>query len=473
MSIPVVAALLIPTIYGLVLVALILRNDRTTGLFERLCMSFPLGMSFVTMQMFVLGLFRVPLTLMPITALLATEAVGLSLLLRKKDIPLAPRPKFPLYAELTGRGTGRKVILSVLVLWVLLKVGSIFFETSLRPIYAWDTWANWSVGAKLFYYSKSLYLDVPAGDYFGRGAVSRFLSYPVHNPLMQVWISLWAGGFDEVLVKFTSPMYLACAAGFLAAAIGREAGRIAALALVAIFLGSPLLSYHAVEGYSDFPLSVYLMLALASFSRALRGERDYWLLTGLFSAQALFTKDEAFFIIAPLAVSAMWHIMRTVTARRDRRKTILLLGLPLLFVAPWYVFKFTHGFGFGADSAKLEFTFHPEILVQAFMNVLSLDNFAVVPVLFPALLVAAGKPDRTFLHLLAPLACYILFFHLLYAFTPYYYHYFSNGTVFYRNILTYYASLIFLTAFLVRRIRDRMRLDPQPQPVGKRQRRSA
>jgi len=41
-------------------VALILRNDRTTGLFERLCMSFPLGMSFVTMQMFVLGLFRVP-----------------------------------------------------------------------------------------------------------------------------------------------------------------------------------------------------------------------------------------------------------------------------------------------------------------------------------------------------------------------------------------------------------------------------
>jgi len=75
---------------------------------------------------------------MPITALLATEAVGLSLLLRKKDIPLAPRRSSLCNAELAGRGTGRKVILSVLVLWVLLKVGSIFFETSLRPIYAWD-----------------------------------------------------------------------------------------------------------------------------------------------------------------------------------------------------------------------------------------------------------------------------------------------------------------------------------------------
>lgn len=470
MTASVIISLLIPTVFGLVLLAFILRNDRTTGLLERLCISFPLGMSFVTMQLFVLGFFRVPLTLAPITALLAAEAVGLSLLLWKKHIPLAPRPAFPLYTELTGRGTGtgKKIILSLLLLWVLLKVGSVFLETSLRPIYAWDSWANWSVGAKLFYYSKSLYLDVPAADFFGRGAVSRFLSYPVHNPLMQVWISLWAGGFDEVQVKFTTPMYLACAAGFLAVAIGRETGRLAAFALVAVFLGSPLLSYHATEVYSDFPLSVYLMLAVASFSRTLRGERNHWPLMGLLSAQALFIKDEAFFFIAPLMVSAAWYVMRTVADRRERLRTVLLLGLPLLFIAPWYLFKFSHGFWFGADNAKLEFTFHPEIIVTAVKNVLSLDNFNTVPVLFPFLLIAAGKPDRAFLHLLAPLVCYVLFFHLLYVFTAYYYHYFSHGTVFFRNILTFYASLVLLTAFLIRRIRERLAPAAQPQPIGKR-----
>ena len=175
----------------------------------------------------------------------------------------------------------------MLSLWATLKIGSIFLETYLRPIYAWDAWANWSARAKMFFYSNSLLLD--SSDYFlGKNTVLSIISYPLHNPLSQVWISLWVGYFDEVYVKFWSPLYLLCMTICLYTFINKELNRLYASLLILIFLGSPLLAYHGIEIYSDLTLSAYLFFILICFFNVLRDKYAYLPIIGLLSAQSIF-----------------------------------------------------------------------------------------------------------------------------------------------------------------------------------------
>lgn len=457
-------------VLGFLVLAFLLKNDRETGLLERLCLAYPLGMGLLTLQMFLLGLMRIPLTLGYILTPLVIEIAALSWRIRSRSIPFFSAGKPGIIKELADQGLPliQRAATGLLAAWVAAKLGSVFIETSLRPIWAWDTWANWSVGAKLFFHARSLLLDAPAGDFFGVGAVSRFGSYPLHNPLMQVWLSLWAGSFDEVFVKFTSPLYLTSLSVYLYLFMSRDIGRLASLAMVLILLGSPLLSYHAIELYSDLPLAVLLVFALAAFVRALRGRDCYWPLTGLFATLALWTKEEPLFFVLPLLLSASVHLWREGRERPGRGGRLASFLVPFALIVPWFAFKFSHTFGLGAEGVNRGFTFHPEVYLSVAANLLSLDSFNVLFVFFPLLLIAAGRPDGTFLHLVFPVVGFLAFFTLLYALTVYYFEFFNNGTVFYRNMLTIYPSVCLLDALLVKRIIERSTAaSPSPAATGR------
>jgi len=447
-------ALFLPTLLGFLALAVVLRNEHDTGLVERLCFSYPLGTGLLTIQMFVLGLLRVPLTLVNTSLPIVAEIVLLSVLIVIQKITIMPKPSFGFRDEFLSTNIPRikKVALLLFILWAGAKLFSVFVETGLRPIFAWDAWANWSVGAKLFYAAKSLLLDSPPQDFFASGAVLRITAYPLHNPMMQMWISLWNGGFDEVLVKFWNPVYLLCLAGCLYIMAKKELNALTAMMMLVVFLGSQLMSYHAIEAYSDLALSTYLLLAAISFLYAMRGREAFWILTGVFSAEALFTKDEALFFIAPLCISAVIYIWKDSIDRRRKQYEIIKLAAPLLLAAPWYFFKFSHALGLGANHIKLEFTFHPEIILPALQQLYSLENFNVIIVFFPLLLLLGGKPSQEFLHIVLVVASYVVFFVALYMFTTFYYEHFSRGTVFFRNILTYYPVIVLLTILLLKRI---------------------
>lgn len=464
-----VIAILLPTLLGFLILALLFRHDKDAGLLLRICMSYPLGTGLLTFQMFILGLCRVPLTLLYISIPLMIEIVLLAFWLLRSRVPLAPPPDFGLYREFTSSQTNlaKKVAISFLLMWATTKILSIFIETGLRPIYAWDAWANWTAGAKLFYATHSLMLDVPAQDFFTRGAVLRITAYPLHNPLMQMWHGLWNGGFDEVLVKFWTPPYLLVLGMSFYLYASKEIGRISSLTMLVLFLSSPLMSYHAIEVYSDLPLAAYFFLAFISLLQALRGRAQYWFLAGLFCAEALFTKDEALFFVGPLLLSAGMYIWFNVQEWPRRRTALLTLILPFLMIIPWYVFKFSHALGLGADHIKLEFTYHPEILITALQSILSLENFNVIFLFLPILLVLAGRPSKEFWYACLPVVSYAVFFLALYAFTTFYYDHFSKGTVFYRNLLTYYPLATFLVVLLIKQIQSSL-VPPATVPVRKR-----
>lgn len=448
--IAIVPAILLPALLGYGVIALLLRNDEASGLLERLSLGFPLGASLLTFQMFFLGLLRVPYSVSTLSLLIIAETAVLAVGMRQAGISLLPRPTFGLVKEIGSSKTGAlaRAAMAILVLWIVLKLGSVIAETLLRPIYAWDAWVNWSATAKLFLGAKGLMLEVPAADFFGRGAVSRIISYPLHNPLMQVWTGLWTGSFDDVLAKAWTPVYLLSAAGLLYSFAWREVGRLTSLVLTVLFLSSPLLSYHAIEVYSDFPLGVHFLFALISLLFALRGRDGFWPLVGAYAAAALFTKNEAPGFVFPLLLSAGVAIW-------SRRREAPVLGraarvlTPLFLVAPWFVFKAVYSLSLTQDAHALEPVAQPGVLAKVAAEFLSLQNFNILFPALPVLFALHGRPTREVLHVAFPIVFYACFFIILYILIPYYYDTLFKGTVFFRNTLTYYPSAFLLAVLLL------------------------
>jgi 4-amino-4-deoxy-L-arabinose transferase-like glycosyltransferase len=421
--------------------------------------------------MFLLGIVRVPLTLFNTATPVAVELIGLAIFIYWKKIPLSPitpKPASGLFAEFSASQNhwAKKCVIAILLLWIVAKLSSIFLTTGLRPIYSWDAWAEWTTAAKVFYNSHSLMLDAPAQDFFGKSAVHRIIFYPLHNPLLQVWISLWNGIFDEVLVKFCNPIYLLSLVICFYYITIREINRILALSLLVIFLSAPLMSYHSTELNCDLMLGVYLFLASASFLKAIRGNGAYWVLTGIYSTEALFIKEQAFLFILPLILSAIVYLIFDIK-RGSGKSHLLSLLIPFLGIVPWYIFVYHYGleveaaqeYGyslmtsiFGEDPNRINkyLTFHPEILTGYFYWFATLNNFNVILFFSPLLLIAHGKLTKESLYLLFPIACYMLSYIFLYMFTIFF-SWFLWGVIFFRNILTFYPTICLFIVLLLKK----------------------
>lgn len=418
-------ALLIPFLLGFLAVSLILREQ--SSLLERLSLAYPAGAGLLTIQVFILGILKIPLELLYILPVLFIEILTM----------LYFYPKIRSKEDLQ-----MKLWMAPLLLIILIKIISIFLETYLRPVYAWDAWVNWSMGAKLFYYNKGLLLDDPE-HLLGKGYGARIISYPLHNPLMQVWIALFTGDFDEVLVKFWSPLYLLSITAYLYIILNRELGGIIAALVVIIFLSSPLLCYHSIEVYSDLCLGAYIFLIIASFYQLIKGKEKFVFLLSLFSAESLFVKDEAIFFIIPAMVSALIYLKKKKPLRY-----LFIAFIPFTYILPWFFFKFINKLSIGAEYIEWQFTFQPHVLKSVLLEILSLQNFNIVFIAFPVLMLL--ETGKKYIYLLLPVLSYFIFFISLYMFTSFYYDHFMKGTVFFRNMLTLYPSVTFLSGLYIK-----------------------
>jgi len=465
-------AIFLPTLLGFLIITIILRNDKETFFGERIGLSFPLGAGILTLQIFLLGLMRIPLTLFNSLMPVFFELMLLSFWIWKNKIVLIPSisdPGLSLFLEIKSpRNHGlKKCLFALLIIWIIAKLVSVFILTGLRPIFAWDAWANWSAGAKIFFYSKSLLLDAPALEFFGGNAVDRILYYPLHNTLLQLWMSLWMGKFDDVFVKFFSPVYCLSMIICLYYIAIREIGKLYALALLAIFLSSPLLSYHSIEMYSDQMLGVYLLFASLSFLKAMRQNLSFCILAGAYATIAVFTKNEALFFVLPFLLSAIVYFRHDLNKSRGKYVNLISILAPFLALLPWFLFKVHYGLGFlgqlrwlrwshelyfeyyahSPDTSLWSF-FQPDMILVYIYKMISLDNFNVIFLFFPLIILAHGKISKELLHLLVPIAGYMLFFLFLYIFTAYY---MGQSMCLTRNILTFYPLFFFLTILLLKK----------------------
>jgi hypothetical protein len=387
-------ALAIPTLAGFLFAAWFLSEDREFGFFDKLFFGYGLGLGFLSFSMFILGLLRVPYSILSITSVMLIFCGALFYLMGRSGKGLKQSLGWRTWNfHATGFHGWRLYISILLGVWIFLKAGLVTHECLIRPMYAWDTWANWSAGAKLFFFEKGLVLDQTDEHFFGKG-YRNIIWYPLHSPLLQVWISLWQGEFHEAYAKAWSAFYFISLLGVFFLAVNRESTWFYGLVAVFFLATAPLLTYHGIEGYSDLPLSYYGLASTVCFWRYLSAAKKGPLIfSGIFLAMGATTKDEGLFFFVAMGVALFLFL---ILEKRRVLSAFTCFLLPFFLVSgPWFLFKALYGLGFGHGNLMAGITggkIHWEILGVVFNEIFFKANFNLI---FPFWLVLTVLGFRT------------------------------------------------------------------------------
>jgi len=442
----ILAAIVIPALAGGLFVRWAFAGKEPMTLIETVSLGFGLGMGFISLEIFLAGLLRVPFTL----AYLAPP-------------PLLLIPLFFFLGSNTGierhvvaaegRLRGVKLVLAaILSIWILIKIGFVFYECFNRPIYSWDAFINWSVSAKLFFYRKGLVLNPSDEHFFGRG-YRVFYGYPLHFPLLEVWVSLWLGRFHEILSKAPSFFYFIAVLGLLYGAVKREATTLFALMAVFFMASAPLFTFHGQDAYSDLPLSYFVLASVVLFWRFMRsGEKMTIILSGVFMGMALFVKTEGLLLLFALFVALVAYL---IIENKATAVNLLRFLVPIAILAgPWLVFNLVHhlGFGHGEKTPGLKggVLVHWEVLGGWFRAVFLTANYNLV-YSFWAVMSVLGirtvlKTDLKYLYIFLVLVMgMFLSLYLVLEFTSV-----TLAFGIHRNNLTYLPVVFYASALLAR-----------------------
>jgi 4-amino-4-deoxy-L-arabinose transferase-like glycosyltransferase len=157
-----------------------------------------------------------------------------------------------------------------------------------------------------------------------------FFKPPLWNILQASFYLIF--GFSETLTKILTPFIAAILTGLTVFLIGKriynkKIGFIASLITVTI----PSFVTYSVLFYTDILFTLYYTLFVLSLIIAVKnGKKRYWIISGIFGAFALLTKDPGYTIFILLAVSFLYQIYKKNEFRglvKNYLITILLIAL--------------------------------------------------------------------------------------------------------------------------------------------------
>jgi hypothetical protein len=172
-----------------------------------------------------------------------------------------------------------KLAVAGLLALLLVRFGTLAAELLWRPLYAWDAWMNWAPKARAWFELRHLvpfgseraWLDQPDGQLY---SIFNW-NYPPTVPLIQTWMALALGRWDDSLVNLP---WLACwvalGLGFYGQAREWGVTTLAAVMFTYLLLSMPLLDAHvALAGYADIWMSAYYGLAALALFQWLRSRQ--------------------------------------------------------------------------------------------------------------------------------------------------------------------------------------------------------
>jgi len=222
------------------------------------------------------------------------------------------------------------------------------------PLYKFDAWAQVGFKAKVFFETRQL------DGFFGRDDLLHYQNadYPLLVPLVETWVAILGGRWDEHLVKLPiALLFPALLALFYASAarhLSRGRALVATLALCAVFH----FRFYATVGYADLPLALFAFLAFDQLAARPAPERADAILGGIYGGLAAFAKNEGFVVIAGVALVTL---ARPLLAGADRacgsaaakspraamtaavRSAALFVLVALGMNIPWLIFRGAHG----------------------------------------------------------------------------------------------------------------------------------
>lgn len=170
----------------------------------------------------------------------------------------------------------KKAVFLVLLAVLCLRLSSLGLEAVTSPLFGWDAWATWVPKARVFYELRRVAAFVDWGEWLERKSAGAYTMsaahYPPTLPLLQTWICLALGRWDDSLIGLP---WLGCAAALGLSFYGQArlwgATPLESLTSVYLLLSLPLLDTQvAVPGNADLWMAAVYGLAAFSFCHWLR-----------------------------------------------------------------------------------------------------------------------------------------------------------------------------------------------------------
>ncbi|MFQ5353881.1 MAG: ArnT family glycosyltransferase [Thermodesulfobacteriota bacterium] len=465
-------SLIVPVLAGTFFVRWLLRSEAGAGSFEAVFFGFGVGLGFTALEMFYLGLLGLPFSRVTVALPLLLVILIFSLLSRT-------RGKVSAVAPVKGLAPSRwrLYLIIIMVSWIALKTGFVLYESLTRPSYAYDTYINWAVAGKIFFYRAGLILDPTDEHFFGSG-YRAFIGHPLHLPLLQTWIALVLGKFHEVYIKAPGLLYFIGILGVLYYGVKREAGAFYALVTVFFMVSVPIFTVHGQDACSDLPLSLFALSGTVALWRFFREDSlSYLVLSGILLGMAVFVKNEGLFF--PFAAGLVLLVFLLLRKRAVAAPMAVFIITIALIAGPWLLFKFHYGLGFGHTGTSSEFKWfsdplysgqegygiHWEVISIGLRSMFFNANYNLVfPLWIFATLLAWKKVLRTELK--------YLYMIILLVFSMFFFIYLTlevtavtDQSGIHRNTLTYLPIVYFTTALVLSAFwPDQGRETPESEP---------
>lgn len=389
-----------------------------------------------------------PLAFLPTAALagalIATAAAAhLARARRGARIPSPP-------TTAPGIPAAQRALFLLLALLLAARVATLGLEILWRPLFPWDATMHWATKAKVWFELGRMAPFVENSVWLSTGGDGAFTDrhpgYPATIPLLQVWMNLAIGRWDESLMNLPWLLcFIALGGAFYGQLRTAGVGAVTSIAFTYLLLSMPLLNIHvALAGYADLFLGAAYCAGLMAFHNWLT-TRQRWqgLLAIVFALACLAIKNEG----AAWALTFLPALAVTVKTRHKLAKLLLLFALVLALLAvlahknPALV----------ADALKQITTLHISGLGGIIQAIWLHDNWHLLGYLFAAViplgLLSPGALTRRYPGLVVALSCALGIFLFLFLFTAFG-EGASNFTGVGRLCIHLFPGLLFLCALL-------------------------
>jgi hypothetical protein len=453
-------ALLLPVLLGALWLNLIMPAPRPARTVLVLGNGTLIGLLLIPQLMWGLDFLGVPLsfgTTGILTSILIIVAIAFQLA-RRKRVPalLAPDP-----TAFSSMPTSHQMLFIALLCLVILRCITLGLEVLWRPLFPWDATMHWATKARVWFEFRSIVPFVESNVWVSMGGdnvfTDRHPDYPHTVPLLQVWMNLAIGRWDESLMNLP---WLLCLMAMGCAFYGqlRVAGVSALIAMgfTYMLLSMPLINIHvALAGYADLFLGATYCAALMAFHNWLATRcRAQAILAAFFAIGCMLVKTEGI----PWAFTLIPALLLTLGTQYKTAKLAILFSLAALLLLvlasknPVVIAQFL----------RTVTEFHPDGLTGTLQAILLHDNLHLLGyVLMAAIAVGLTIPGtftKTYLGISIALTCAVAMFLFLFLFTVFGAGA-SNFTGVARLCIQLAPGLLFLSAMLCNDVLVRARMN--------------
>jgi hypothetical protein len=229
-----------------------------------------------------------------------------------------------------------KVLCIFLLSLIVIRVVTLGMEVWFRPLFPWDATMHWATKARVWFEFRTIVPFVDNSVWLNLGGEGVFTDrhpfYPQTIPLLQVWMNLAIGHWDESLMNLP---WLLCFTGLGIAFYGQlrasKLSPVMAMTFTYLLLSLPLLNIHvALAGYADLFLgAAYCAAIMALHSWVSTKQRWQAILALLFVIACPLIKNEGMV----WSLTFIPALVLMLTTRRSAVKLGALISLLIIFLA--------------------------------------------------------------------------------------------------------------------------------------------